>query len=73
MNIGYPFIPRPMTYPTIDEEIIKLKQEIQKLKERIAHLEQQDKPNYMQKDDSLYMMWTIPRSFFVASSSFMLY
>ena len=58
MNMQYPFIPRPMPYPTnnIDEEIIKLKQEINQLKERITRLEQEKKPNYLQKDDSLYMM-----------------
>lgn len=72
MNIQYSFIPRPMPYPRnpIDEEIILLKQEINQLKERISKLEQEKKNNYLQKDDSLYMMWTIPRSFFCCTISF---
>ena len=75
MNMQYPFIPRPMPYhtPNLEEEILKLKHELKELKERITRLEQENKPNYLQKDDSLYMMWTFTRSFFVAESSFMLY
>ena len=49
--------PRP--YPTrgsIEEELIKLKQEINILKERIIKLENKNKIDYLQKDDSLYMM-----------------
>ncbi|MBR2139013.1 MAG: hypothetical protein IJ966_06970 [Bacilli bacterium] len=58
MNMQYPFIPRPMPYPTqnIEEELLKLKHELKELKERITRLEQENKPNYLQKDDSLYMM-----------------
>ena len=58
MNMHYPFIPNQIPYPqyNIEEEIIKLKQEIYKLKERLSLLEQQKKPDYLQKDDSLYMM-----------------
>ena len=54
----YPFFPRPMPYPqyNIEEEIIRLKQEIAKLKERLIKLEQEKTNNYLQKDDSLYMM-----------------
>ena len=68
MNMQYPFIPRPLPYPTqnIEEEILKLKYELKELKERIIRLEEGNKPNYLQKDDSLYMMWTFKRSFFVA-------
>lgn len=58
MNMQYPFIPRPLPYPTqnIEEEILKLKYELKELKERIIRLEEGNKPNYLQKDDSLYMM-----------------
>lgn len=58
MNMQYPFIPRPMPYHTtnLEEEILKLKHELKELKERITRLEQENKPNYLQKDDSLYMM-----------------
>ena len=68
MNMQYPFIPRPLPYHTqnIEEEILKLKYELKELKERIIRLEEGNKPNYLQKDDSLYMMWTFKRSFFVA-------
>ena len=68
MNMHYPFIPNPIPYSqnNIEEEIIKLKQEIYKLKERISLLENQKKSDYLKKDDSLYMMWTFLRSFFVA-------
>lgn len=68
MNMHYPFIPNPIPYPqnNIEEEIIKLKQEIYKLKERVSLLENEKKTDYLKKDDSLYMMWTITRSFFVA-------
>ena len=68
MNMEYPFFPRPMPYPqyNIEEEIIRLKQEITKLKERLTKLEQEKTKNFLQKDDSLYMLWTNTRSFFVA-------
>ena len=68
MNMHYPFIPNliPYTQNNIEEEIIKLKQEIYKLKERVSLLENEKKTDYLKKDDSLYMMWTITRSFFVA-------
>ena len=67
MNMQYPIFPRPMPFPrnNLKEEIIKLKQEINALKNRITKLEQEKKFNYLQNDDSLYMVWTIPRSFFV--------
>lgn len=56
-NMQFPMFPRP--YPTmgsIEEELIKLKQEINILKERIIKLENKNKIDYLQKDDSLYMM-----------------
>lgn len=56
-NMQFPIFPRP--YPgmvNIEEEIIKLKQEINILKERIMKLENKNKVDYLQKDDSLYMM-----------------
>ena len=75
MNMEFPFYPRPIPYPpyTIEEEIIRLKQEINILKERLTKFEQEKPKNYLQKDDSLYMMWTNLRSFFVDYYSFMLY
>lgn len=58
MHMNYPFVPRPMPYPTInyDEEIYKLKQEILKLKERISEIEKSKKSNYLKNDDMLHMM-----------------
>ncbi len=60
-NMPFPFYPNPyhmgnMPGNNIEEEIIKLKQEINILKERIAKLENKNKNDYLQKDDSLYMM-----------------
>lgn len=58
MNMQYPIFPRPMPFPgnNFEEEIIKLKQEINALKNRITKLEQEKKSNYLQNDDSLYMV-----------------
>lgn len=60
MHMNYPFVPRPMPYPTTnyDEEFYKLKQEIIKLKERISEIENSKKTNYLKNDDMLHMMWT---------------
>lgn len=56
-NMPFPFFPRPYSMMgNIEEEIIKLKQEINILKEKIIKLENQNKNDYLQKDDSLYMM-----------------
>ena len=58
MNFHYPFMPNPIPYPqnNFEEEIIKLKQEIYQIKERLSSLENQKKTEYLKKDDSLYMM-----------------
>ena len=56
-NMQFPFFPKP--YPmmgNIEEELIKLKQEINILKERITKLENKNKTDYLQKDDTFYMM-----------------
>ncbi len=52
MNIGF----NPYFQPNIYQEIEKLKQEILYLKQKIQELEQTDKNNYLQKDDSYYML-----------------
>lgn len=75
MNMQYPFIHRPLPFigNNIDEEIIKLKQEINILKEKITKLEHEQNKKFLQNDDSFYMVWTNIRSFFIAYSSFMIY
>ena len=65
MNMPYPIFPTPIPYNNrIEEEIIKLNQEIIQLKERITKLENKKQNDYLQKDDSLYMMWTLKMFFF---------
>ena len=56
-NMPFPFFqPQFPMGNNIEEEIMKLKQEINHLKERIESLENKKKNDYLQKDDSLYMM-----------------
>ncbi len=58
-NMQFPFIPpynMAPPRPNIEEELLRLKQEINILKERITKLENQNKNDYLQKDDTLYMM-----------------
>ena len=60
-NMPYPYLP-PQIIPNIDpnkqiqEEIIKIKHEINILKERIKNLEEKEHNDYLKKDDGLYMM-----------------
>lgn len=56
-NITFPYLP-PYQIPIInfEEEIKKLKYEIQKLNERIDKLENKNKKNYLLKEDGKYMM-----------------
>lgn len=58
MHMNYPFIQRPIHYQSInyEEELYKIRHEIEKLKERINTLEQANKNNYLKKDDMLQMM-----------------
>ena len=57
MNMQFPFFPTPQQIPrNIEEEILKLKQEIYNINERLKKLENKPKTDYMQKDDNLYMM-----------------
>lgn len=54
-NFQVPYIPLP--FPNnIEYEIIKLKKEIKQLKERIKNLENENKDDYLEKDDGLYMI-----------------
>ena len=56
-NMPFPFFqPQFPIGKNIEEEIIKLNQEINHLKERIEKLENKKKNDYLQNDDSLYMM-----------------
>ena len=56
-NMPFPFFQQQFPIGKNDEEeIIKLNQEINHLKERIEKLENKKKNDYLQKDDSLYMM-----------------
>ena len=52
MNIGF----SPFIQPHIYQEIEKLKQEINYLKQKIQELENSNKTNYLQKDDSYHML-----------------
>ena len=52
MNIGF----TPFIQPNIYQEIEKLKQEINYQKQKIQELENSNKTNYLQKDDSYYML-----------------
>lgn len=55
---NFPYPPYMQPQFNIEEELIKLKQEVIILKEKVKQLET-NKPNkkdYMKKDDSLYMV-----------------
>lgn len=61
MNMQFPFYPSPPIPPrplpqNIEEELLKIHQEIFNLNERLKRLETKQKQNYMQKDDNLHMM-----------------
>ncbi len=61
MNMQYPFfpnpsMPQPSLPPNIQEELLKIRQEIFNINERLKRLESKQKQNYMQKDDNLHMM-----------------
>ena len=61
-NMPYPYMPMPLPAPlpmpnnNYEDEIIFLKHEIKKLKERVNALENKSKKNYLKKEDGLYMM-----------------
>ena len=52
MNIAFP----PYIQPNIYQEIEKLKQEIKYKKKKIQELENTNKSNYLQKDESFHMI-----------------
>lgn len=60
-NMPYPYIP-PQFMPEqppklqIQEELMKIKYEIARLKERVSALEGKEHNDYLKKDDSFYMM-----------------
>lgn len=61
MNMQFPFYPSPPMPPhpfpqNIEEELLKIKQELFNLNERLKRLETKQQKNYMQKDDNLQMM-----------------
>ncbi len=57
MNMQIPFFPLPPQVPkNLEEELIKIKQELANINERLLKLETTKKNNYMQKDDTLHMM-----------------
>lgn len=56
-NMPFQFFPGPMHINNyIEEELIKLHQEIARLKERIEKLETKKKNDYLEHDDNFYMM-----------------
>lgn len=52
MNNPYNQIPPPQ----LEQELIKIKKEIEKINRRLQVLENKEKKDYLQKDDGLYMM-----------------
>ena len=73
----YPYIPPTMSYqPTpknLEQEIEKLKAEINALKKRVAKLEQGGQNDYLKKEDGMYMLCTQTVFFFVEIKTFMIY
>ena len=56
-NMPFQFFPGPININNrLEEEIIKLKQEIAQLKERITKIENKKQNNYLEHDDSFYMV-----------------
>ncbi len=56
-NMPYPFMP-PIIYPQInyDEELKKIRYEIEEIKKRIDQLENKHTKNYLKKEDGMYIM-----------------
>lgn len=58
-NIPYPYMPfpnMPPQMPNYEEEIRKLKYEIESIKKRLNNLEKKDTKNYLEKEEGMYMM-----------------
>lgn len=56
-NMPFQFFPGPININNrLEEEIIKLHQEITQLKERISKLETKKQNDYLEHDDNFYMM-----------------
>lgn len=56
-NMPFQFFPGPININNrLEEEIIKLNQEIAQLKERISKLENKKKNDYLEHDDNFYIM-----------------
>lgn len=58
-NMPYPYIIphfNQMPQTPNQDELTKLKYEVERLKERVNALEQKDKKNYLKKEEGLYMM-----------------
>ena len=58
MNMQYQLFPRllPLVGNNIEEEIIKLKQEVYILKEKITKLENEQNKKFLQNDDNFYIV-----------------
>ncbi len=62
MNIKYHYIPYPYPAPLlnekniIEEELIRIRKELDSLKKRIEILENNKENNYSQKDIGMYMI-----------------
>lgn len=52
--IPYPYMPLPNE--NIEKEIIRINKKIKELEERINRLENNNKNDYLKKDDGLYMI-----------------
>lgn len=57
-NMPYPYLPpyQNIQQLNIEEELRRLKYEINILKEKVQKLENKNKKNYLQKEEGKYMM-----------------
>lgn len=55
-NYPIPYIPQPINYQSLFDELNKLKYELDQLKDRIKKIEDNQTDNYLKKDDNYYMI-----------------
>jgi len=55
-NFSYPFPPFHNNQINILDEIIKIKEDLKRLEEKVNKLSQPNEKNYLKKDDSFYML-----------------
>lgn len=55
-NFSYPFPPFHNNQINILDEIIKIKEDLKRLEEKVNKLSQPKEKNYLKNDDSFYML-----------------